>query len=96
LCPARSGGFLYFEGRADDLIISAGYRIGRSSSSRRSSPTRRGRSGGHRGARPERGHVVRAVVALREGPVGSDVLARELQEHARPETAPYKYPRIID
>ena len=40
--------------------------------------------------------MVRAVVVLREGQSGSDALARELQEHVRAETAPYKYPRIVD
>jgi acetyl-CoA synthetase len=42
---------------------------------------------------------VRAVVVLREGegqPSPSPELVRELQEHVKRETAPYKYPRIID
>jgi acyl-coenzyme A synthetase/AMP-(fatty) acid ligase len=40
--------------------------------------------------------VVRAVVVLREGREPSDELARELQDHVKGETAPYKYPRIVD
>ena len=44
----------------------------------------------------ERGSVVRAVVVLREGYVAADDLARELQVHVKAETAPYKYPRIVD
>ena len=44
----------------------------------------------------ERGSVVRAVVVLRDGYAPSPALARELQEHAKAETAPYKYPRIVD
>ena len=45
----------------------------------------------------ERGSVVRAVVVLRgEGYAPSPELVRELQEHVKRETAPYKYPRIID
>ena len=44
----------------------------------------------------ERGAVVRAVVVLRDGYAGSDHLARELQDHVKAETAPYKYPRIVD
>ena len=40
--------------------------------------------------------MVRAVVVLREAHSGSDALARELQEHVRAETAPYKYPRIVE
>jgi len=44
---------------------------------------------------PERGSVVRAIVVLREGEP-SEALARELQEHAKAQTAPYKYPRIVE
>jgi acyl-coenzyme A synthetase/AMP-(fatty) acid ligase len=40
--------------------------------------------------------VVRAVVVLREGYAPGDDLASELQEHVKAETAPYKYPRVID
>jgi acetyl-CoA synthetase len=44
----------------------------------------------------ERGAVVRAVVVLRDGHTPSPALAKELQEHVKRETAPYKYPRIVD
>ena len=45
----------------------------------------------------ERGSVVRAVVVLRDGDyTPSPELVRELQEHVKRETAPYKYPRIVD
>jgi len=44
----------------------------------------------------ERGSVVRAVVVLREGHEPTQALVRELQEHAQAQTAPYKYPRIVD
>ena len=40
--------------------------------------------------------MVRAVVVLRDGHAPSSALARELQEHVKRETAPYKYPRIVD
>ena len=39
--------------------------------------------------------MVRAIVVLREGEP-SDELARELQEHVKATTAPYKYPRIVE
>jgi acetyl-CoA synthetase len=39
---------------------------------------------------------VRAVVVLRAGHAPSTKLARELQEHVKAETAPYKYPRIVE
>jgi acyl-coenzyme A synthetase/AMP-(fatty) acid ligase len=44
----------------------------------------------------ERGAVVRAVVVLREGFSPSSELAKELQEHVKAQTAPYKYPRIVE
>ena len=91
-------GWLHFQGRNDDVIVSAGYRIGPfevesalvahpavAEAAAVSSPDE------------ERGAVVRAVVVLREGiQSASPALVRELQEHVRRETAPYKYPRIID
>jgi acyl-coenzyme A synthetase/AMP-(fatty) acid ligase len=43
----------------------------------------------------ERGSVVRAVVVLREGFAASDTLAREIQDHVKGATAPYKYPRVV-
>jgi len=45
---------------------------------------------------PERGNVVRAVVVLGAGHIPSEPLARELQEHVKASTAPYKYPRIVE
>ena len=44
----------------------------------------------------ERGAVVKAVVVLREGYEASPELVKELQEHVKRETAPYKYPRIVE
>ncbi len=44
---------------------------------------------------PERGAVVRAIVVLRDGEP-SDELVRELQEHCKRATAPYKFPRIVE
>jgi acyl-coenzyme A synthetase/AMP-(fatty) acid ligase len=44
----------------------------------------------------ERGAVVRAVVVLRDGYRPSDDLVIELQDHVKHETAPYKYPRIVE
>ena len=90
-------GFLFFEGRTDDVIISAGYRIG---------PFEvESALVGHEAvaeaavvAAPddERGSIVRAVVVLRDGFAPSDALARALQDHVKAQTAPYKYPRRVD
>jgi acyl-coenzyme A synthetase/AMP-(fatty) acid ligase len=44
----------------------------------------------------ERGSVVRAVVVLRPGHRPSETLVGDLQHHVKAQTAPYKYPRIVD
>ncbi|HEY5317933.1 MAG TPA: AMP-binding protein, partial [Solirubrobacteraceae bacterium] len=90
-------GFLYFEGRADDLIISAGYRIGPFEvESALISHAAVAEAAVVGAPDEERGSVVRAVVVLRDGFAPGKELAAELQEHVRRETAPYKYPRIVD
>ena len=90
-------GYLWFEGRADDVIISAGYRIGpfEVESALVSHPAV-AEAAAVAAPDEERGQVVRAVVVLRDGAEASDALRRELQEHVKFETAPYKYPRIVD
>jgi acyl-coenzyme A synthetase/AMP-(fatty) acid ligase len=91
-------GWLYFEARADDVIVSAGYRIGpfEVESALVAHPAV-AEAAAVAAPDEERGAVVRAVVVLREGAgPPSPELARELQEHVKRETAPYKYPRIID
>jgi acyl-coenzyme A synthetase/AMP-(fatty) acid ligase len=90
-------GYLFYEGRVDDVISSAGYRIGPmevenaliehpavQESAAVASPD------------PERGEVVKAFVVLRPGHEPSDALVRELQDHVKRVTAPYKYPRRIE
>ena len=90
-------GFLHFEGRADDVIISAGYRIGpfEVESALVSHPAV-AEAAAVAAPDDERGSVVRAIVVLRDGHAASDALARELQDHVKAQTAPYKYPRIVD
>jgi acyl-coenzyme A synthetase/AMP-(fatty) acid ligase len=44
----------------------------------------------------ERGAIVRAIVVLRDGFAPGDMLAAELQDHVKDQTAPYKYPRILE
>jgi len=95
---ARDGdGYLYFEGRNDDVIISAGYRIG-PFEVESSLVAHEAVAEAAVVAAPdeERGSVVRAVVVLREGFTASPDLARALQEHVKAQTAPYKYPRRVD
>jgi acyl-coenzyme A synthetase/AMP-(fatty) acid ligase len=90
-------GYLWFEGRSDDVIISAGYRIGpfEVESALVSHPAV-AEAAAVASPDPERGAVVRAVVVLRAGAEASEELARELQDHVKAETAPYKYPRIVE
>jgi acyl-coenzyme A synthetase/AMP-(fatty) acid ligase len=89
-------GVLWFEGRGDDIIVSAGYRIGpyEVESALVSHPAV-AEAAAVPAPDPERGSVVRAIVVLREGRP-SDGLAQELQEHVKRVTAPYKYPRIVE
>ncbi|HLB22148.1 MAG TPA: AMP-binding protein [Solirubrobacteraceae bacterium] len=91
-------GWLRFEGRDDDVIISSGYRIGpfEVESALVAHPAV-AEAAAVAAPDEERGSVVRAVVVLRDGDYApSPQLARELQEHVKRETAPYKYPRIVD
>jgi acyl-coenzyme A synthetase/AMP-(fatty) acid ligase len=90
-------GYLWFEGRTDDVIISAGYRIGpfEVESALVSHPAV-AEAAAVAASDELRGQVVRAVVVLRDGHEPGDALAHELQEHVRSQTAPYKYPRIVD
>lgn len=89
-------GYLFHEGRNDDVISSSGYRIGpvEVESALLSHPAV-AEAAAIAAPDPERGSVVKAVVVLREG-TGDDALIADLQEHCRRETAPYKYPRLIE
>jgi acetyl-CoA synthetase len=92
-----SDGYLHFEGRADDVIISAGYRIGpfEVESALVSHPAV-AEAAAVAAPDEERGSIVRAIVVLRDGHAPSDALASELQDHVKTQTAPYKYPRIVE
>jgi acyl-coenzyme A synthetase/AMP-(fatty) acid ligase len=90
-------GYLFFEGRGDDIILSSGYRIGPTEveAALLSHPAVAD-AAAVAAPDPERGAVVRAIVVLRNGSDGDEHLARELQEHCKRETAPYKFPRIVE
>jgi acetyl-CoA synthetase len=89
-------GHLFFEGRDDDVIVSSGYRIGpvEVESALLSHPNVV-EAAAVAAPDPERGAVVRAIVVARDREPGEE-LARELQEHCKRETAPYKFPRIVE
>ena len=90
-------GYLWFEGRTDDVIVSAGYRIGpfEVESALLSHPAV-DEAAAVAAPDDERGQVVRAVVVLRPGHAAGTELVRELQDHVKAVTAPYRYPRIVD
>lgn len=90
-------GYIFYAGRTDDIISSAGYRIGPTEvenaliehpavleSAVVASPD------------AERGEVVKAFIILRPGLTPSETLVKELQQHVQKTTAPYKYPRKIE
>ncbi len=90
-------GYLFFEGRADDVILTSGYRIGPFEvedalvshpavveAAAIAAPDR------------TRGEIVKAFVILADGYAPSEALVKELQEHVKRVTAPYKYPRAIE
>lgn len=97
LAVRDSDGYLWFAGRADDLIVSAGYRIGPvevenallehpavMESAAIASPD------------AARGAIVKAFVKLKPGVEPVPALARELREHVTRVAAPYKSPREIE
>lgn len=90
-------GYFWFEGRGDDIIISSGYTIGpfeveealmKHDAVKECAVV----------ASPDeiRGHIVKAFIVLTEGSEASPKLARELQNHVKNITAPYKYPRLVE
>jgi acyl-coenzyme A synthetase/AMP-(fatty) acid ligase len=89
-------GYLFFEGRGDDIILSAGYRIGPTEveSALLSHPAVAD-AAAVAAPDPERGAVVRAIVVPRDREP-SEELARELQEHCKRVAAPYKFPRLVE
>jgi acyl-coenzyme A synthetase/AMP-(fatty) acid ligase len=96
LVRADEDGYLFFEGRDDDIILSSGYRIGpfEVESALQSHPAV-AEAAAVAAPDPERGSVVRAVVVTRDREPSPE-LALELQDHCKRETAPYKFPRIVD
>jgi acetyl-CoA synthetase len=84
-------------GRADDVIKSSGYRIGpfevESALIQHPAVVECAIT-----AVPDdvRGQIVKATVVLRKDYAASDALKKELQDHVKKVTAPYKYPRVVE
>ncbi|WP_376090566.1 AMP-binding protein [Roseomonas sp. CCTCC AB2023176] len=90
-------GYFHYQGRADDMIISAGYNIAgpEVEAALLSHPAVRecGVVGAPDG---ERGTVVKAYVVLKPGHEPDAAMTKALQDHVKREIAPYKYPRVIE
>lgn len=92
-----SKGYYWFVGRNDDVIKCSGYRIGpfevESAMLEHPAVVECAITGA---PDPIRGQVVKATVVLAEGYTGTPELTKELQNHVKRVTAPYKYPRVIE
>src|SRR5689334_12531952 len=89
-------GYFFYRARTDSMIVSSGYNIG--------APEVEAAIDAHPDVvevgvvgepDAERGSIVSAFVVLREGVVGDDAKAREIQDHVKATLAPYKYPRRV-
>ncbi len=90
-------GYFWFVGRSDDCFKSSGYRIGpfEVESALLEHPAVL-ECAITAVPDPDRGQVVKATVVLAKNFTASDALVKELQEHVKKVTAPYKYPRIVE
>jgi acetyl-CoA synthetase len=90
-------GYLWYVGRKDDIIKASGYRIGpfeiESVLMEHPSVLECAVTGA---ADPIRGTVIKATIVLAKGWTKGDELAKEIQDYVKTQTAPYKYPRIIE
>jgi 2-aminobenzoate-CoA ligase len=90
-------GYFHYLARRDDMIVSSGYNI--------AGPEVEEALAGHPAVSdccvvaapdPQRGQLVKAYVVLRDGVAASPELVTELQEFAKKQIAPYKYPRVVE
>jgi acetyl-CoA synthetase len=90
-------GYFWFVGRADDVIKSSGYRIGpfEVESALMEHPAVL-ECAITAVPDPDRGQIVKATIVTSKNYHPSEELAKELQEHVKKVTAPYKYPRLVE
>ncbi len=92
-----SEGYFWFVGRKDDIIKSSGYRIGpfevESALMEHPAVLECAITGV---PDPIRGQIVKASIILNKGFAPSPELVKELQNHVKVSTAPYKYPRVVE
>ncbi len=90
-------GYIWYVGRNDDIIKTSGYRVGpfevESALMEHPAVLECAVTGV---PHPIRGQVVKATVVLAKGHTASDELAKELQDYVKKQTAPYKYPRVME
>ena len=90
-------GYLWYVGRADDVIKSSGYRIGPFEIESVIMELPYVLECGVSAAPDEvRGQVVKASIVLVPGTQGTEELKKEIQTYVKQHTAPYKYPRIVE
>lgn len=90
-------GYFFYQARADDMIISAGYNIGgpEVEDALLTHPAV-GECGVVGVADEERGMIVKAYVVLKSGHEGNEAMVKTLQDHVKATIAPYKYPRQVE
>ena len=90
-------GYFWYVGRTDDVIKSSGYRIGpfeiESVLMEHPSVLECAITAV---PDPIRGQVVKATIVLTSGYQASEELKKELQNYVKKQTAPYKYPRVVE
>lgn len=97
LATRDAEGYLWYQGRADDVFKAAGYRIGPSEIE---NCLVKHASVANAAVVPkpdaERGALVKAFVVLAPGCAGDDALVKALQLHVKGMLAPYEYPKEIE
>jgi 2-aminobenzoate-CoA ligase len=90
-------GYYFYQARADDMIVSAGYNIGGPEVEdcllKHAFVAECGVIGQ---SDEERGMIVKAIIVLKPGHVGDEAMVKALQDHVKANLAPYKYPREIE
>lgn len=96
-CKMDAQGYIYYQARTDDMIISAGYNV--------AGPEVEAALLQHPAVAEcavvgvpdaERGQIVKACVVLKSGYTGNEPMVKELQEFVKKSIAPYKYPRAVE
>ena len=97
LAKCDADGYFWYQGRADDVFKSGGYRIGPSEIENCLLKHAAVANAAVIGAPDEtRGTVVKAFIVLQPGQVGGEALVAELQAHVRQQLAPYETPKSIE